>query len=138
MSKIKNTFKNKLGEFISLDINKIIISEFMTRCQFIDDLHVKSLMVSIEKHGYIPKSAVWVNAVTDDGTKQGNIIQYRLVAGCHRYEACRRLELKEIPCQLYYNLTDEEECKFDRINNELDEHHKQFHFLKEKKRGKKK
>jgi hypothetical protein len=128
---IKNVFKEKLGEFISLDINKIQISEFNTRCQFLDNLHVKTLMDSIEKRGYIPKSAVWVNAVTDNGTKQGNIIQYRLVAGRHRYEACLRIELKEIPCQLYYNLTDIEECEFDRIDNELDEHHKPFHFLDE-------
>jgi len=128
---IKNVFKEKLGEFTSLDINKIHISEFNTRCQFLDNLHVKTLMDSIEKRGYIPKSAVWVNAVTDNGTKQGNIIQYRLVAGRHRYEACLRIELKEIPCQLYYNLTDIEECEFDRIDNELDEHHKPFHFLDE-------
>jgi len=126
---IKNVFKEKLGEFISLDINKIQISEFNTRCQFLDNLHVKTLMDSIEKRGYIPKSAVWVNAVTDNGTKQGNIIQYRLVAGRHRYEACRRIELKEIPCQLYYNLTDEEECELDTIDNELDEHHKPINFL---------
>jgi len=128
---IKNVFKEKLGEFTSLDINKINISEFNTRCQFLDHLHVKTLMASIEKRGYIPKSAVWVNAVTDNGTKQGNIIQYRLVAGRHRYEACRRIELNEIPCQLYYNLTDMEECELDRIDNELDEHHKPFHFLDE-------
>ena len=128
---IKNVFKEKLGEFTSLDINKINISEFNTRCQFLDHLHVKTLMASIEKRGYIPKSAVWVNAVTDNGTKQGNIIQYRLVAGRHRYEACRRIELNEIPCQLYYNLTDMEECEMDRIDNELDEHHKPFHFLDE-------
>jgi len=126
---IKNVFKEKLGEFTSLDINKINISEFNTRCQFLDHLHVKTLMASIEKRGYIPKSAVWVNAVTDNGTKQGNIIQYRLVAGRHRYEACRRIELKEIPCQLYYNLTDEEECELDTIDNELDEHHKPINFL---------
>lgn len=128
---IKNIFKEKLGEFTSLDINKINISEFNTRCQFLDHLHVKTLIASIEKRGYIPKSAVWVNAVTDNGTKQGNIIQYRLVAGRHRYEACRRIEMKEIPCQLYYNLTDMEECEMDRIDNELDEHHKPFHFLDE-------
>jgi len=126
---IKNVFKEKLGEFTSLDINKINISEFNTRCQFLDHLHVKTLMASIEKRGYIPKSAVWVNAVTDNGTKQGNIIQYRLVAGRHRYEACRRIELNEIPCQLYYNLTDEEECELDTIDNELDEHHKPINFL---------
>jgi hypothetical protein len=86
-------------------------------------------MASIEKRGYIPKSAVWVNAVTDNGTKEGNIIQYRLVAGRHRYEACRRIELNEIPSQLYYNLTDEEECELDTIDNELDEHHKPINFL---------
>jgi ParB-like chromosome segregation protein Spo0J len=86
-------------------------------------------MASIEKRGYIPKSAVWVNAVTDNGTKQGNIIQYRLVAGRHRYEACRRIELNEIPSQLYYNLTDEEECELDTLDNDLDEHHKPINFL---------
>jgi len=123
---IKNIMKEKLGELISLDINKIQISEFNTRCQFVDNDHVKTLMVSIEEHGYIPKSAVWVNAIKGP---DGEIINYRLVAGRHRYEACRRLEIKKIPAQLYYNLTDEEECELDIIDNKLDEHHKPINFL---------
>jgi len=123
---IKNIMKEKLGELISLHIDKIQISEFNTRCQFVDNDHVKTLMVSIEEHGYIPKSAVWVNAIKGP---DGEVINYRLVAGRHRYEACRQLGLKEIPGQLYYNLTDEEECELDTIDNQLDEHHKPVDFL---------
>jgi len=123
---IKNIMKEKLGELISLHIDKIQISEFNTRCQFVDNDHVKTLMTSIEEHGYIPKSAVWVNAIKGP---DGEIINYRLVAGRHRYEACRRLKLKKIPAQLYYNLTDEEECELDTIDNQLDEHHKPVDFL---------
>jgi len=123
---IKNIMKEKLGELISLHIDKIQISEFNTRCQFVDNNHVRNLMVSIEEHGYIPKSAVWVNAIKGP---DGEIINYRLVAGRHRYEACRQLDIKEIPAQLYYNLTDEEECKLDDIDNRLDEHHKPVNFL---------
>jgi len=118
--------KEKLGELISLHIDKIQISEFNTRCQFVDNDHVKTLMTSIEEHGYIPKSAVWVNAIKGP---DGEIINHRLVAGRHRYEACRRLDIKEIPAQLYYNLTDEEECELDDIDNRLDEHHKPVDFL---------
>lgn len=123
---VKTIMKEKLGEFISLDIDKIQISEFNTRCQFIDDGHVETLMSSIEKNGYIPKAAVWINAVKGP---EGKILSYRLVAGRHRYEACRRLGLREIPTQLYYNLTDEEECELDTMDNELDEHHKPVNFL---------
>lgn len=123
---IKKIMKEKLGEFISLEIDRIQISEFNTRSQFVDDGHVENLMVSIDKNGYIPKSAVWLNAVTG---VDGKIINYRLVAGRHRYEACKRLGLKEIPCQLYYNLMDEEEAVLDTIDNELDEHHKPVNVL---------
>ena len=128
-STIKKIMKDKLGELVFIDIDKIQISEFNTRCQFVDDSHVKTIMKSIEEHGYIPKSAAWVNVVTDNGKKDGNIVQYRLVAGRHRYEASRRLKLKSIPCQLYYNLMDEEECTLDEIDNKLDEAHKPADFL---------
>lgn len=123
---IKQIMKEKLGELISLDIDKIQISEFNTRCQFVDENHVKTLMRSIEENGYIPKSAAWVNAIKGPDRE---IITYRLVAGRHRYEASRRLGLDKIPCQLYYNLTDEEECTLDEIDNKLDEHHKPADFL---------
>lgn len=123
---IKQIMKEKLGELISLDIDKITISEFNTRCQFVDDAHVKTLMNSIEQNGYIPKSAVWINAVKGPDEE---IITYRLVAGRHRYEATKRLGFNEIPSQSYYNLTDEEECELDDIDNKLDEHHKPINFL---------
>ena len=125
-SNIKQIMKDKLGELVSLDTDKIQISEFNTRCQFVDEGHVKTLMKSIEEHGYIPKSAAWVNAIRGP---EGEIITYRLVAGRHRYEASRRLGMANIPCQLYYNLTDEEECTLDEIDNKLDEAHKPADFL---------
>ena len=124
---IKQIMKEKLGELVSLDINKIHLSEFNTRSQFVDQDHVKTLMKSIEQNGYIPKSAAWVNAVKGPDKKE--IIAYRLVAGRHRFEAVKRLNLKEIPAQLYYDLTDEEECELDTIDNQLDEHHKPVDFL---------
>lgn len=123
---IKQIMKEKLGELISLDIDKITISEFNTRCQFVDNEHVETLMKSIEQHGYIPKSAVWINALKGS---DGKILTYRLVAGRHRYEATKKLNSKEIPSQLYYNLTDAEECELDDIDNKLDEHHKPINFL---------
>ncbi|MEW6558174.1 MAG: ParB/RepB/Spo0J family partition protein, partial [Elusimicrobiota bacterium] len=91
---IKHIMRKKLGDLISLPIDKIQISEFNTRCQFVDHDHVETLMKSIETNGYIPKSAVWVNAVIGPDEK---IIAYRLVAGRHRYEATKRLNLEEIP-----------------------------------------
>lgn len=56
---------------------------------------------------------------------------WRVVAGRHRFEAARKIGFVEVPCVLYYGLTDEEECLLDRWDNEMDEEHKLVNFLDE-------
>ncbi|RJR08455.1 ParB/RepB/Spo0J family partition protein [Candidatus Parcubacteria bacterium] len=125
---VKNLFKNKIEKIISLHINRIQISEFMTRSQAIDEKHVQKLMDAIQEEGYLPGGEVWVNAIT--GT-DGQILHYRLIAGRHRLEACRRLGMKEIPTLIFRDLTAMEECIADRVSNQKSSRHKKVSYLEE-------
>jgi len=125
---VKNLFKNKAGRVISLHINNIQISEFMTRGNSLDEEHVQQLMTAIQEEGYLPGTEVWVNAIT--GT-DGKILHYRLIAGRHRLEACRRLGMQEIPTLIFRDLTDKEECLADHLNNQKDSRHKEVTYMEE-------
>ena len=127
-NEIKNIFQKKLGELVSIHINDIQISEFMTRGNSVDEGHVRHLMTVIEKEGYLPGSSVWVNAVTG---ADGEILHYRLIAGRHRYEACLRLGMKKIPTLIFQDLSEEEECIADRLSNQKDNRHKKVSYLQE-------
>jgi len=126
--KRKNRLKEKLDKIISLHIDKIHISEYMTRGQSLDEEHVQNLMKIIHEEGYLPGSEIWVNSITG---ANGKIIQYRLIGGRHRLEACKRLNLELVPALVFKDLTPEEECIADRINNEKDKLHKPVHFIDE-------
>ncbi|MBI2267024.1 MAG: ParB N-terminal domain-containing protein [Armatimonadetes bacterium] len=99
--------RDKMGPVAEVETERLSISEFNTRCRFADEGQVLRLMASMEENGFIPRCAVWVNAVTEDGTHEGKVLQYRLVAGRHRHEAARRTGMEKIPCQLFYNLEPE-------------------------------
>lgn len=122
----KNIFQEKMGEIICVPINNIQISEFMTRANSVNEGMVADLMNEIKNNSFIPTSAMLVNVITDINS---NPINYRLVAGRHRFEACKRLGMKELPCLAFTNLSDEEECILDRVDNEKDERHRPYHFL---------
>ena len=120
----KNIFQEKMGKLIYVPIDKIQISEFMTRANSVNEGMVADLMNKIQEYSFIPTSAVWVNIITDINK---NPINYRLVAGRHRFEACKRLGMKELPCLEFINLSDEEECILDRVDNERYARYKNYH-----------
>ena len=118
----------KMGETVSLPAEKLQASEYNTRCTCIDQNHVNRLAKKIKERGFHPKRAISVNVIRGAG---GSEVNYRVAAGVHRLAAAKTAELSEIPCLLYYDLTDEEECLLDRWDNEMDEDHKKTHFLEE-------
>jgi len=128
-NQVKKLFKDKFKKIISLHINSIQISEFMTRSQAMDENHLQNLMSAIQEEGYLPESSIWVNAISGPGGEE--IMQYRLIGGRHRLEACRRLGIEEIPALIFQDLTDEEECLADRISNEKDSRHKKVTYMEE-------
>lgn len=128
---IKNeyeTINEKMGETLSLPAEKLQASEYNTRCTSIDQSHVNRLAKKIKERGFHPKRAISVNVIRG---ANGSEVTYRVAAGVHRLAAAKAAELAEIPCLLYYDLSDEEECLLDRWDNEMDEDHKKIHFLEE-------
>jgi ParB-like chromosome segregation protein Spo0J len=128
---IKNeyeTINEKMGETLSLPAEKLQASEYNTRCTCIDQSHVNRLAKKIKERGFHPKRAISVNVIRG---ANGSEVNYRVAAGVHRLAAAKTAELAEIPCLLYYDLSDEEECLLDRWDNEMDEAHKKIHFLEE-------
>jgi hypothetical protein len=118
----------KMGETISLPAEKLQTSEYNTRCTCVDQNHVSQLTKKIKERGFHPKRAISVNVIRG---ANGSAITYRVAAGVHRLAAAKVAGLTEIPCLLYYDLSDEEECLLDRWDNEMDEDHKKVHFLEE-------
>ena len=119
----------RMGETVRLAADEmVIVSEYNTRCSFVDKAHVEHLAQLIRERGFHPKRAVSVNIVQN---ASGEITARRVVAGRHRLEAAKLAGLSEIPCLLYYGLTEKEECLLDRWDNEMDEEHKPVHFLDE-------
>jgi ParB-like chromosome segregation protein Spo0J len=111
----------KMGKTVLLSPDKLRVSEFTTRGACIDRQHVEYLAARIAKRGFHPSRAISVNVIRGvDGAETA----YRVVAGVHRFEAAKHIGLREIPCLLYYDLTDEEECFLDTWDNELDDSHK--------------
>jgi hypothetical protein len=125
---IYKTINEKMGETVSLSVEKLHLSEYNTRSTCIDLKHVDYLAERIRERGFHPKRAISVNVITGAG---GAETTYRVAAGIHRLEAARKARLSELPCLLYYNLTEEEECLLDKWDNEMDEDHKPIHFLEE-------
>lgn len=128
---IKNEYEainEKMGDTISLPAEKLQASEYNTRCTSIDQSHVNQLAKKIKERGFHPKRAISVNVIRG---ANGSEVTYRVAAGVHRLAAAKAAELTEIPCLLYYDLSDEEECLLDRWDNEMDEDHKKIHFLEE-------
>ncbi|MBI2266434.1 MAG: hypothetical protein HYU64_14920 [Armatimonadetes bacterium] len=62
--------RNKMGPMLEVETERLSIREFNTRCRFTDEGQVKQLMVSTEENGFIPRCAVWVNAMTEDGARE--------------------------------------------------------------------
>lgn len=122
------SINKKMGKTISMPIEKLIPSEFNTRHAFVDKDHVNYLAARIKERGFHPKRAISLNVIKD---VKGREISYRVVAGIHRFAAAKKGKLTEIPCLLYYGLTEDEECLLDKWDNEMDEDHKEIHFLEE-------
>jgi ParB-like chromosome segregation protein Spo0J len=113
----------KRGSFVNLPVDRLVVSEFCTRAAHIDWQHVDHLAQRIRERGFFPQRALAVNVIQD---ATGTPVAWRIVAGCHRFEAAKKLELSEVPCLLYYGLTDQEECLVDRMDNEMDNLHKTY------------
>jgi len=118
----------KMGETAFLPPEKLHHSEYNTRSTCIDMHHVDYLASRITDQGFHPKRAISVNIITGAG---GTETDYRVAAGVHRFEAAKRANLKNVPCVLYHGLTEDEECFLDKWDNEMDETHKNTHFLDE-------
>ena len=118
----------KMGETVCLAVEKLGVSEYNTRSTCVDEKHVDALAKKIMERGFHPKRAISVNVIRGTG---GGEVSYRVAAGIHRLEATKKAGLGEIPCLLYYDLTEEEECLLDRWDNEMDEDHKEISFLEE-------
>ena len=118
----------KMGETVPLPAEKLQASEYNTRCTSIDQNHVNRLTKKIKERGFHPKRAISVNVIRG---ANGSAVTYRVAAGVHRLAAAKVAGLTEIPCLLYYDLSDEEECLLDRWDNEMDEDHKKIHFVEE-------
>ena len=125
---IYQTINEKMGETVSLSPEKLHLSEYNTRSTCVDRQHVENLALRITEQGFHPKRAISVNVIRGAG---GAETAYRVAAGVHRFEAAKKAGLKEIPCLIYYDLTEDEECFLDKWDNEMDESHKQIHFLDE-------
>jgi ParB-like chromosome segregation protein Spo0J len=125
---IYQTINEKMGETVSLSPEKLHLSEYNTRSTCVDRQHVENLAARITEQGFHPKRAISVNVIRGAG---GAETAYRVAAGVHRFEAAKKAGLKEIPCLIYYDLTEDEECFLDKWDNEMDESHKQIHFLDE-------
>lgn len=125
---IYRTINEKMGETVFLSVEKLHLSEYNTRSTCIDLKHVDYLAERIRERGFHPKRAISVNVIRGAG---GGETAYRVAAGIHRLEAARKAGLSELPCLLYYDLTEEEECLLDKWDNEMDEDHKPIHFLEE-------
>lgn len=119
---------DKMGDTVCLAVEKLGVSEYNTRSTCVDWNHVDALAKKIMERGFHPKRAISVNVVRGAG---GSEVSYRVAAGIHRLEATKKAGLGEIPCLLYCNLTEEEECLLDKWDNEMDEDHKKIHFLEE-------
>ena len=128
MSQDYKAINAKMGESTELEIGKLTPSEFNTRHAFVDQDHVEYLAGRIKERGFHPKRAISVNVVKD---AKGGTIAHRVVAGIHRFEAAKKAGLEKVPCLLYCGLTEEEECLLDKWDNEMDEDHKEIHFLEE-------
>jgi len=111
----------KIGGPANLSIDKLVLSEFCTRCFCIDWDHVETLSTRIQERGFFPTRALVVNVVTNTDKEA---VAWRVVAGCHRFEAAKKAGLHQVPCFLYYDLTEQEECLMDRWDNEMDEERK--------------
>jgi ParB-like chromosome segregation protein Spo0J len=118
----------KRGEHIFLSPEKLHLSEFNTRSSCIDTPHVDYLAAQITEQGFDPDRPLSVNIIRGAG---GAEIIRRVAAGVHRFEAAKKVGLTDIPCRIYYDLSDEEECFLDTWDNRKDEAHKQAHFLDE-------
>jgi len=116
----------KMGETVLIPVDKLHLSEYNTRSTCIDPTHVGRLAERIQKRGFHPKRAISINVIRGAG---GGETTYRVAAGVHRFEASKKAGLDQVPCLLYYNLTEEEECLLDIWDNEMDEDHKPMHFL---------
>jgi hypothetical protein len=120
----------KRGEHIFLSLEKLHLSEFNTRSSCIDIPHVERLVAQIIEQGFDPDRPISVNVIRGAG---GAATTHRVAAGVHRFEAAKKAGLTEIPCRIYYDLSDEEECFLDTWDNKKDEAHKQAHLLDEAK-----
>ena len=125
---VYQAINEKMGETISLSPDKLHLSEYNTRSTCVDRQHVENLAVRITEQGFHPKRAISVNVIRGVG---GAETTYRVAAGVHRFEASKKAGLRELPCLVYYDLTEDEECFLDKWDNEMDETHKQIHFLDE-------
>ena len=120
--------EEKRGELVELPLEELVISELNARHAFIDEAHVKELAETIAAYGFRKERAIQVNVIRD---ASGQVRQYRVVAGAHRFLGAFTAGLTHIPCHLYYELTEEEECLLDTIDNKIDEKRKRVHFLAE-------
>lgn len=121
-----NNINEKLQGNRTLQLEKLIISEYNTRSSFVDQNHVNFLANQIKERGYHPNRSLLINMICD---VKGDLCNYRIVAGVHRFEAAKQVGMIEVPCLIYRNLTPEEETILDLWDNEMDESHKPFHFL---------
>ena len=122
------SIQSKLKERKNISINALVLSEFNTRAGAMDQDHVDYLANKIKERGFHPERAISINVITNVAKEDH---AYRVVAGVHRYYAAKNAGLNQIPCILYYGLTDEEECLLDKWNNEMDEDHKPVNFIQE-------
>jgi len=119
----------KVGEIVYLPLDELkIISEYNTRCSFVEEGHVEDLAQLIQERGFSLTRPLLVNVIRNAA---GEITERRVVAGRHRRDGARKAKLALIPCVQYEGLTPQEECLLDRWDNEMDENHKQAHFLAE-------
>jgi len=118
----------KMSGIGNLPLDSLIVSEYNTRCSFIDQDHVEHLAKRIAERGFLLIRPLLVNVIRN---ASGAISSLRLVAGLHRYKGSILAELREAPCTQFEGLTPEEECLLDRLDNELDEDHKKAPFLAE-------
>ena len=120
--------QEKMGDSARLAVADLLVSEYNTRCSFVDADHVEHLAGLIQERGFHPTRAISVNIIQNAA---GEPVTKRVVAGRHRLEAAKLVGLSHVPCVQYCGLTDEEETLLDRWDNEMDEEHKPVHFLDE-------
>lgn len=122
------SIQSKMSGIATLPLDSLIVSEYNTRCAFVDQDHVEHLAKRIAERGFLPIRPLLVNVIRN---ASGAISSRRLVAGLHRYKGSILAELREAPCTQFEGLTPEEECLLDRLDNEMDEDHKKAPFLAE-------